>query len=322
MSTKTYFNMDYTGIQSSLVTLYDDLVPLVFQGSMPASPEGYPHAYDIWDYTNYQYKYNSTVRNNLSVGTLEQLRDLASKIQFSLNGNLSVSGITNGDMIRAVGGRTLAAKVVNLLGTNIGSGGLSPKLSLLFGTFSPFLSLFSIAGLSDHDDRFKSLPLDASVMVFELFSNSTTSTTMPSIDDLRVRFLYRNGTDYDVELTSYPLFGREHSQIDMQWLDFVNLIKKVEVADMGNWCGMCNTSSVFCNPEDNMSHNIGGTHDFEERKNFKVLNPFVAGVIGYVIAVAVFMISLLFAVVFGCLRVRYMDRKSSLGGFEDDEKVG
>jgi hypothetical protein len=203
--------------------------------------------------------------------------------------------------------------VDDLLGTNIGSAGKNDKLSVLFGSISPFLSFASLAGLGDHEDGFRSLPQDASVMIFELFSNVTDSTDMPSIDDLWVRFLFRNGSDIDAPMIAYPLFRRGNTQTDMQWVDFVNEMKGIQVEDVGAWCKMCNSSSVLCDRSSD-DDTISNSHP-------KGLTPLIAGVIGYAVAVAVLMISLLAAVLFRVLRLRY-NRRSSLTGFNDLKNEG
>jgi hypothetical protein len=136
-------------------------------------------------------------------------------------------------------------------------------------------------------------------MVFELFSHATNFTTMPSIDDLWVRFLFRNGTDRDAELLSYPLLGRGNSQSDIRWLDFVKEMNKLQIDDMGSWYTMCNTSSIFCHGENNMNHKNSSILDRGETNKSRYINAFIAGVIGYVIEVAILMLSLTFAALFG-----------------------
>src|SRR6202012_4635513 len=78
----------------------------------------------------------------ISSRDLSQLYDLASQQQFDLN-----SPNTFGT-IPSIAGATLASAVLQQLQHVIGSGGVADKLTLLFGSFEPFLAFFSLSDLS------------------------------------------------------------------------------------------------------------------------------------------------------------------------------
>jgi hypothetical protein len=73
---------------------------------------------------------------------LSQLYNLASQQQFELN-----SPNTYGT-IPSISGATLASAVLQQLQHAVASGGVSDKLTLLFGSFEPFLAFFSLSNLA------------------------------------------------------------------------------------------------------------------------------------------------------------------------------
>lgn len=238
---------------------------------------------------------------------------------------MSASGLTPNDNIRAVSGRTFAGKVVSLLQQSIGSGGDSPKLSIIFGGFPPFLAFFSLSGLADSSNEFKSLPQDGSVMAFELFSNTADNDTFPDVSDLWVRFLFRNGSDPEDELLSYPLFKNPLSQIEMTWTDFETRMNAISLNTIGDWCNTCSSLNMFCpsftdNTSPSTDPSTGGSSSSSSKKQ---LAAPVAGVIGAAVTLGVLVLALSAAVL--CFGIRFhkqdRNRQSSLGGFKGAEKL-
>lgn len=81
---------------------------------------GYMSAWSFYDTLDYLNRHNKTVSDALSAnGTLNNLLPvfgrLAAHKQWKLYGDLTVSGNTVGDEVLAVGGKTLAAKILALL---------------------------------------------------------------------------------------------------------------------------------------------------------------------------------------------------------------
>lgn len=141
---------------------YQDLWSTVFAGVIPQPSANLDNAYDLYEFASYQYTHNETVQQSLRIDDLNWLAEMASIREFSKNGNLTVSGLQEGDMIRAISGRTLAAKVIALFQQAIMSGGTANKLNLMFGTHEPMLAFFSLSGLSEgiSSELFQQLPYE------------------------------------------------------------------------------------------------------------------------------------------------------------------
>ncbi|KAG4222088.1 hypothetical protein PC116_g29437, partial [Phytophthora cactorum] len=280
----------------------------VFPDTLPNTMLNYGYAYDLYDYAQYAYDHDESVHEALNGDRLAVLRSLANRQQFDLNGNLSASGSQQGDMIRAIAGRTLAAKVVTQLRTHMSSAGSSNKLTLMFGSFEPFLAFFSLAELINVSGTFSQIPDPGAAMVFELFTTDDDAV-YPREDNSWVRFLYRNGSGSDIPFTEYPLFGRGNSETRMTWADFQDGVDNSLGDNSGSLDGFSGSSS-------GSSQNSNAS-----------LSPAVAGVIGAVTAIAVLSLAGVSAFVFGGLRLRHRDpsdstrRRSSLGGFKGAEKM-
>ncbi|KAI2465629.1 phosphoglycerate mutase-like protein [Annulohypoxylon bovei var. microspora] len=313
---------------NSTLNFYETTFAEVFPNTIASSMLNFDYAYDLYDYAQYQYDHNESAQDTLNADRLEILRDLASIQQFDLNGNLSASGSQEGDMIRAISGRMLAARVVAQLSAHIHSGGSVNKMTLLFGSFEPFLAFFALSNLSSiaSTSIFQQIPLPGSAMVFELFS-TVNGTSYPSEDELWVRFLYRNGTDSDSPMSEYPLFGLGNSETRMRWTDFQDSIAQFSIQDISEWCNLCGSITLFCNALSQNSEASSGSLSSGSSNDNVSLSPAVAGVIGAITTIAVFLVAGLTAFVFGGLRIRRRDssdaarRRSSLGGFKGAEKM-
>ena len=83
-------------------------------------------------------------------------------------------------------------------------------------------------------------------MTFELFTTIDPPTPFPAADDLRVRFLWRNGTAGGgaAAPTPYPLFGQ--SDLDLAWNDFAAGMGRFAVGSQADWCGRCGNRTGVC----------------------------------------------------------------------------
>ncbi|KAI5928199.1 histidine phosphatase superfamily [Camillea tinctor] len=301
----------------------------VFPDALSASTVNFNHAYDLYEYAQFAYAHNQTARAALNDARLARLRTLADDQQFALNGDLSASGRESGDRIRAVAGRTLAGRVVAQLSTHIASAGTSDKLTLAFGSFEPFLAFFSLAGLAESDDNgsavlFRQVPQPGAAMVFELLSTNNDTSPYPSSSDLRVRFLYRNGTDPDAPLEEYPLFGSS-SGSRLPWSSFRERMGAFAIKDIAGWCRACGAITLFCIALDSSSSGSPPSGTLFGGDGGGSPSPAVAGVIGALTALAVVGAGAASAFVLGGVRVRRCGaghrRSSSLGGFKGAEKM-
>jgi hypothetical protein len=141
-------------------------------------------------------------------------------------------------------GMQLAGEILTALNTTITQKGAVP-LNIQFGAYATFASFFGLANLTAASPDFYGIVDYASVMVIELFTNGSTSTSFPSADELQVRFLFHNGTTSNIsEPTVYPLFGG--SALSMSWNDFSNAMNSFAVASTQEWCQKCGNTTGTC----------------------------------------------------------------------------
>ncbi|KAK5121729.1 hypothetical protein LTR85_004604 [Meristemomyces frigidus] len=307
----------------------------------------YYNAYAIYDYINYQNSHNASFQALLSesvyidpstnISYLDALRWYADQQQYAQLGNLTAQNNYTVDgsawpaevtgSISTIAGNLLAAKMLAQLQVAIETGGEYYKLSVLFGDFEPFLSFFALTGLPDIDSNFYGLPDFGSVAVFELFSDTSTSTdaSFPDTDDLWVRFYFRNGTDgsdASGDFQAYPLFYRGPSQTDMTWNDFQTAMYGILLGDVGNWCTQCGATNLFCAAW-NSSDTADGTCSATTSSKSGGMSPAVAGVIGAIVSLAIAALLFAGAMVIGGLRFYRAERsrKSEMGGFKGGQKM-
>jgi hypothetical protein len=317
-------DIDVQNVYNSTLNFYHSIWESLLSQEFPLSMANFHHAYDLYDYANYKYIHDNDTRAAMA--------NFAGIQQRYLNANLSASGSTKGDMIRAISGRTLAGKVLSLLSQSINTAGGSNKLNLLFGSFEPLLAFFELAGLTESAAKatFLSFPNPGATMIWEVFSVGGAEAKFPSSkNDLWVRFLYRNGTDAAAPFVEYPLFGNGNSESRITWAEFSREMNKISVSDLLSWCNMCGAVSLFCyglkaslDPDTGSSSSDSGSGS---SGNNQGVSPVVAGVIGAAMTVAIFGLVVLTAFVFGGVRLyrcgQEKERKSSLGGFKGAEKM-
>lgn len=143
-------------------------------------------------------------------------------------------------------------------------------------------------------------------MAFELFSyatpptNSNLSIPFPSVSDLRVRFLYRNGTTDTDPLIEYSLFGFGNSEADMSWTDFVQGMGEFNLNDLTDWCTACNTASLFCQAlEDDQESSNSTSSKNGSSSSSSGMSPAIGGVIGATVTTALMIIVAAVLMLFG-----------------------
>ena len=261
----------------------------------------YAKAYDIFDLINVARIHNaSSAALDVSDEDLLQLRTLADSAEHGLNWNATQKD-------RSIGAETLSGGVLAKLQETVESQG-KLKFSLFAGSYDTFLSFFGVAQLLDVDADFYGLPEYASTMAFELYSDDD-SEDFPAESDLRVRWLFRNGTAG--ELTNFPLFGT--GEDDLSWERFTTEIEKVAISEVGTWCDRCSSEDDFCaafaqDSEDSSSSSSSGGSGMSNA---------VAGVIGAVVALAV--AGLVGAIVFVVMRKR---KSKTVGGEKSSVRSG
>ncbi|KAK4465979.1 histidine phosphatase superfamily [Cladorrhinum samala] len=332
-------------INEANLDFYRGLYNRTFKGAFALSSTNFFNAYNLYDYANYHYTHKNNNNDDddddddnnslgLDMGEMLRLRALASVEQRWRNGNLTVSGSTPGDRIRAISGRTLAAKVMSFFMDNIRSGGQVSKLNLVFTSFEPFLAFFSLAGLTAGPSYqlFNPLPYPGATMLFELFSlHDEDDSSFPGMANLSVRFLYRNGTEEGSRFRVYSIFDNVVAYPDMSFSQFAKYMEGVGVATVRDWCRICDSAAFFCAAADGNGNGGwgsgndggGGRGLFGEGRRGG-LSPTAAGAVGAVVTLAVTGLVLLVTMLVGGLRFHKAAgaKRGSFfgGGFKGPEK--
>ncbi|KAL8911276.1 MAG: hypothetical protein Q9171_003523 [Xanthocarpia ochracea] len=252
---------------------------------MPAENVTYAHAYDVFDLFNVGSIHNESFASVVTTPQLSQLRYYADALEWGHNYNLTQPA-------RSIGGMTLAGGILRQLNQTVSTQG-NLKLSLLAGSYDTFLAFFGLTNLTANNADFMGLPGYASSMTFELFTDESTTTFPRDTADLRVRFLFRNGTDVSTPPTAFPLFGRAEDSISYD--DFVDELGSRAINSVNEWCSTCQTSDGFCS-QDGYASSSGDSSSRVNDDSSSGLTAVHAGVIGAmttlgvltIIAVAVF----------------------------------
>ncbi|KAF2794948.1 phosphoglycerate mutase-like protein [Melanomma pulvis-pyrius CBS 109.77] len=196
----------------------------------------YANAYDIFDLLNVASIHNASSAGNVTEEELFQLRTLADSAEFGLNFN-------NTDPARSIGGQAFAGGILNQLNQTVSTKG-KLKFSLMAGSYDTFLAFFGISNLTSTSPNFFGLPHYAATMSFELFTSENVTAFPSDNNDLRVRFLFRNGSDDGETLRAFPLFGG--SEDSLPWTDFVSQMQNISITTSEQWCGICQSDMPFC----------------------------------------------------------------------------
>ncbi|BCS21547.1 uncharacterized protein APUU_21979S [Aspergillus puulaauensis] len=236
-------NSTYTDRVNSTRLFYEQFWPLLRNVSDydNKSNLSYENAYDVFDLINVGLIHNASMLDAVNATDLLQLRTLADSREFDKAFNADTDNRKG-----AVSARTLSAAITTRLNETITSNGTT-KFSLLSGGYEPMLAFFRLHDLTAASPDFYGLPEYASTMAFELFTNEDVTTFPDTDDDLEVRFLFRNGSSTDSNLTAFPLFGG--SDISLPWTKFVHDMARVSIDTPEEWCEICNPSpeqKPFC----------------------------------------------------------------------------
>lgn len=221
----------FTSLVASTRPFYESLYPALQSVSDIRSPStlSFASAYDIFDLLNVARIHNAST-TPISDADLFQLRTLADAAEFA-------ASYSAADAARSTGARTFAGAVLAQLTKTVASAG-ALKFSLLAGSYDTFLGFAGLADLTAASADFFGLPEYASTMAFELVSAGSSLAT----DDLRVRFLFRNGTEG--ALTAFPLFGGKEETLS--WAQFVKEMQARAITTVEGWCGACQSEVDFC----------------------------------------------------------------------------
>lgn len=313
---------EFLRLQAGSQSFYNSLKKDYLNGVFRDEEIGYQGAYSIFDYINVGSVHNVTIASKYSRGELSKLKILADRHEWAMNGNASSE-----HPALTIAGKAMAYKVAERLAVNLQTAGEQNKFTLMVSSYDAFLGFFGNAGLSAYSPDFMGLPNYAASMVFEMFSTEDLPAgDYPSESDLRVRFLFRNGTENGVPLSTFPIFGRT----ELSWKEFNEKIDEFAVKDVAQWCEICGASESFCPANsqgstidgdgisgvETVSTNIGevDTHvDTASGDDSQPLSPGVAGAVGAVGAIALILLGLgvamaVFGVRFGRTRKATTER--------------
>jgi hypothetical protein len=282
ISSNEYFSSDsYNSLLASTADFYTSLAPMINTTFAP-SQMSFKNAYTIFDYLNVGLIHNSTTAypalNALTPDIFQHLFVLANTHEYNLAYNAS-------DPVRAIAGAVLAGQVVQALNQTIASGGKT-KLNAQFGSYGTFLSYFGLAQLPSVGPQFTGIPDYASSMVWELVTNSTTTSGFPPASEISVRFLFYNGTSATApEPTAYPLFGQ--SSTLLPWSDFVANTNKFAIAGQSQWCQACGNSTGTCAGTAAASTSSSSSSPSTASQSGNGISRAVAGVIGAMVTLGV-----------------------------------
>lgn len=312
VSSSDYSNSkSYESLLLTTRGLYQSLEPLVNETFSP-SELSYKNAYTIWDLLHVALIHNSTANfpssTILTDSVMQELLVLANQHEFNLAYNTS-------DPIRAIAGMTLAGEVLTALNETITSGGKS-KLNIQFGAYASFLSYFGLAELSNVNVNFTGIPDYASSMAWELVTDDE-GTEIPATSDIRVRFVFHNGTGIEgsTQLQAYALFGQ--STVELPWAQFVDGTKKIAIQSQEEWCKACGNSTGIC-ASSSGAGDISPSNSSAGCPSGGGMSLGVAGVIGALVALGVLVgLLILSMMVFG---LRF-GPKSALAGIHRGSDV-
>ncbi|KAK6365296.1 hypothetical protein LTR64_008799 [Lithohypha guttulata] len=204
----------------------------------------YKNAYDVFDLLNVATIHNGSIVSQITADDLDQLRYFANEYEWNHNFNASQPG-------RSIGGMSLAGAILQRLQATIDTSAVRNKFQLMAGSYDTFLAFFGLTNLTAAGENFYGLPEYAASMAFELFTEAgdlERPASFPTEDavghDLKVRFLFRNGTDGSDELAVYPLFGG--SELAIPYGQFADILGSRAINSVRQWCVACGSTQDFC----------------------------------------------------------------------------
>ncbi|KAK5061585.1 hypothetical protein LTR84_008129 [Exophiala bonariae] len=215
---------------------YESFVPLLGD-IMGQENVTYANAYDVFDLLNVASIHNASVAENIEGADLDQLRYLANHWEWNHNYNQTMPD-------RSIGGMTLAGGALRQL-QDVVKGKAKVKFSLMAGSYDTQMAFYGLTNLTAASPDFFGLPNYAGSMAFEVFSEEDNATAFPANPDtdLRVRFLFKNGTTDDA-LTAFPLFGG--SELSLPYGEFVSELSSRSIVKVEEWCTLCQSDAGFC----------------------------------------------------------------------------
>jgi hypothetical protein len=276
-ASKAYYqSSEFLTRQTQLQSFYDKFTPLL-TGIFPQSAIGYQSAFGIFDYLNVGYVHNKTIFSNITSEDLFQLRTLADNQELALVYNASSPNTS-------IGGKTLSGAILTALNSTATGTNTKLKVSYYAASYSVFQAFWGISGLLQASPDFYGLPEYASTMSFELRRPVNSN----GLNDLFVRYGFRNGSLPSAELVTFPMFGRSAVDADMPWNIFMEAMSKQSITSQKDWCNACVSSNLtFCAAYTSKSSGSAGTNSIDDSGSCPSVSPVAAGFIGAGVTIAV-----------------------------------
>lgn len=222
---------EYLSTFASSYSFYQQFTGLLANNLAPDNVT-YKNAFTVFDLLNVANVHNASV--SVPPDQLNQLRYYSDASEFARAYNRTMPA-------RSIGGLTLMGGLLQQLNQTVASKG-QQKLSLFFGSYMTFFAFFGVTNLTDVSPDFLGCVNYASSMSFELYTEANMTTFPSNTDDLRVRFLFKNGTDGTI--TEFPLF--DLNETSLSWKDFKTQFDARAIQSYGVWCAECQTTANFC----------------------------------------------------------------------------
>lgn len=282
-SSNSYFtSRDYLDTLESTRGFYQGLGPAINR-TFKADAANFKNGYTIYDLINVAQIHNASYdgRSLITDAVFHQLATRADQHEWGLAFNAS-------EPVRAIAGKTLAGQALASLNATLLQSSSSPRINIQFGAYAAFASFFGLARLHELSDDFTGIVDYASSMVFELVTNSSSSSAKLSPDDVGVRFRFANGSasaEGETQLVTFPLFGL--GETVLPWSTFSKEMGGIAVADTAHWCQLCGSTTGACAPvgsDAGVTLNAGGSGS-------SVISMPIAGVIGALVTLGALLVA-------------------------------
>ncbi|RCI16384.1 hypothetical protein L249_3224 [Ophiocordyceps polyrhachis-furcata BCC 54312] len=229
------------------------------QGIIPLEQANYANAMEVYNLVKYLYTHNETVNKNLEkadsvIRILGYLAFSSERYKTGYNGSAPMPlAEASSAGLYSIAGRTLATQLARRLASAVGVGGARGKMTLMFGSPRPLISLFSVLNLITRETLgsgpLSRMPGPGAALVFEVVSDAAAGAgrSFPRTTDLRVRLSYKPSADANEDFTTYPLFG---SGLDGAAIPYTAFLRQMtgRGATVTQWCRVCHAdlTSPWC----------------------------------------------------------------------------
>lgn len=280
-----YTSADFKEQATKANAFYSDISSILG----PDRPATLENGYNIFDFLNVEYIHNATLSPEIAPH-LATARYWANYHEAGAFANADPNHIAN------IAGQSILPPLLDGI-HQIANSSTGLKIQYLAASYKPFISLFSMMGLS------APLTTDlvdyASTAVFEVRTDST------------VTLRFRNGTQGDFVATN--VFGTSSPSASIS--DYNSKLQPYSLDSLAKWCDKCSTPDARgCDVLAKLNGTGGGTEEYApDTSTFgrHHVSPVVAGVIGALVSLAVASVLLAAWLFFGGMAKRSRTAESN-----------